>query len=524
MAGNDHRPFFMPNFVYPSSQLDNRAILLSLVGSHWQSVYQGNKLVEDYLFARGQIEQQIFDDLLEAADCVGRLTTPVYHVRHWRPLTLLASQRNSQVLQYGDGAVYGRQPDTGVLYQYGLPADLPVHAFPLPAEIKFVPAIFNRIESPSASLIYGVDFIIDDGSLIFRENPFTDDRWPQQPVYGDIDITDQALQVWLYQGREDKDYVHTHHGYVVGIQGTDQPAKDLVNAISDGLVTGSTMESVQAALSAWLQVPLTKAAQETVELIQADARQLVIVTDTGCYTFPLGSTPVVSVGDVLPAGSALVDTLRLYEFNRGDVPTGLLGLSVGSGLISGSYADDLAFLNQEVALVVDTSGEFTKVSFQLGGFAGDMIAFWDEVHARGVDAGQTLAQLLDVRGSAAASQPGPASLPATINPLQFLCQNVLRNNAALVWIKMARLPAGVDTTRTTWLRKLVPPWNTLILLYEFEVDDEPITLEGPGGETDLGLTESPTLLLGATPIVEALSLATMFSESPVLRPLAGSCH
>jgi hypothetical protein len=514
----------MATFQYPGSDLDNRPKLLGLLGGFWRDVFTGNKLVEDYAFARGQIEQQTFDNLEEAVDCVGRSTTPVYHRQRWRRLQLSAADRNSAVLKYGDGAVYGYQPQTGILYQYGTPAQLPVHSFTLPSDIRHISLACNRITSPSATLTQGVDFIIDSGRIVFRDDPFQNPLFLTEPVYNDAgEVVDSTLDIWLCDVSEEWDYMSVHHGFVVGLQrASSESFNDLVNSILDAIVTGSTIETLQRAVAAWLQTPLAKG-NETVELVQSDARHLVVATDANAYLFPLSATALVGVGDTVAPGDPLVETIRCYEFNRGNIPEGLFALSMGQGFVSDTYADNLSFLNQTVPLEVDTSGDKTRVSFELGGFVGDVEAFWDAVHALGVAKDETLANLLDVRGSAATDEPGPASLPATINPLQFLCQYVLRNNAFLVWVKNSQLPPGVDTTQVTWLRKIVPPWTALILLYEFEVETDSLSLADEPADDKLGMTESPSLTRGLEPIEETLLLTNMFTEGPTLRPLGGTC-
>ena len=73
----------MASFTYPANDLDRRQNLLALLGSHWTNVYQGNVLLESYLFARAQEEVQAYLDLMETVAAVSRLSVPVFHRDNW---------------------------------------------------------------------------------------------------------------------------------------------------------------------------------------------------------------------------------------------------------------------------------------------------------------------------------------------------------------------------------------------------------------------------------------------------------
>jgi len=508
----------MSNFTFPSSDLDRSQSLLALFGSHWTNVYRGQYLVERYAFARGQEEKQSFLDLQEAVNALSRLEVPVFHTDNWHLYTIKASERNSSLLKYGDGAVYGNQPATGTLYKYGVAqGGGPTSSFPAPENLANAPLIFNRITEPTATLVQGVDYVRQDGQIVFRSNPFTDDngRYNPRTVYEGADPVDEEIDLWVFHGSYDKDYIWTHYGHVIGLDlESSEDYKRLVNAIFGALVEGTTAAHMEDAISAMTGVPTAKENNEVVELVTEDNNHLVIVTDKHTYLFNKDVEAVVAVGDKLAAGDQLVDTVAFFNLNSGQIPDGVTAISVGKEFLPGGYVDGITFRDQSVPLTVTTEDGRTRVEFDVSGFPGDVETFWDTVHAQGVEDGTTLANLLDVRGSDPPSETTAASLPATVNPLEFLLKNVLRFNAFLVRIKVAGINGGTGLNVAKILRRIIPPWTAIIILYELSTEDE-----YSGEDVD----EDQENFLGGEPRTDSVTAPDNTAEIVHLRYVDGFC-
>jgi hypothetical protein len=109
-----------------------------------------------------------------------------------------------------------------------------------------------------------------------------------------------------------------------------------------------------------------------------------------------------------------------------------------------------------------------------------------------------------------------------VNPLAFLCANVLRRNAALVRVRAE----GVDPAAPGWgflrvLRKLVRPQASLIVLVERAHADAPVVMDGPGGESRAGYAEAASPGYG-TAVAEAVSAASA-AEAVTLRYAGPAC-
>lgn len=514
------------SYVFPASELDQPARLLEVVGSFWTTLYTGNYLVQSTLHARAQLDAQAHLDLLELLASMSRFNVPVFHTDNWVLVTLAESERNrtdANLAQYDGSITYS----DAFQARYGVPLPTAYHCWKLPQGLLDIKMLLNRITASSLTWVEGVDYFVVGNVIFFRENPFDNDFVPKREVFEGSQVIDREASLWAYRGKWDWGTVYKQFGYVIGARvKSSQAYKDFVNAMFDGMVEGTTQRAVEAALSAICDVPLVREVEETVEHILRDRKALWIVTDKHAYPFSLESTPTVAVGDTVRVGQSLTDALTFYEFNRGQVPDEdeIRALAVGKGFLAAGYYQDLVFENKTVPLAVETVEDgYTRVSFEVKGSPGDVEKFWDDVHARGVAAGNTLAMLLDRRTNKV-GQPTAMALPKTVNPLGFLCQNVFRNNLAVVKVRTHLFgPNALGMHNARLLRKLVPPHTALIVLAQLAVRGDEIIMEGPGDEEHAGYEEDVAVFLGAS-ISEEIDPDEMIEESVRVTVIQGRCE
>ena len=133
------------SYVYPASDLDQASRLLQLLGSHWAGVYPGQEFIQDYLQARALLEQSLYTRRREVAAAASHTTCSPVRRQRWYKLQLLLSERQAKPLTYGEpGAVYGGP------YTYSGPGSLPGFAWAVPAALKKVGWVSNRLTSPAA--------------------------------------------------------------------------------------------------------------------------------------------------------------------------------------------------------------------------------------------------------------------------------------------------------------------------------------------------------------------------------------
>jgi hypothetical protein len=513
----------MNTFTYPTSALDDSRKLLSLLGSHWGATYQGYELVRDHCYARAQTDAQTYLGYLEAIASVSRFTVPIFHTDNWYFLPILETEFLEDPLTYGDGSVYGPQPSNNVEYKFGGNHGSTYYNVSVPDGLERVRTIFNRITEPSVTLTEGLDYIISNDSLVFAANLFDNDLIPKRDIYEDGEVVDRQIGLWLFKGQFDWEHTYKHFGYVLGMHLTpsSESYRDLVNAVMDALVEGTAEKHIEAVVAAVAGIPVVIEATEVVEAIITDHRGLLIATDQNAYRYSDASTAIVAVGDTVVAGQQLVDSVEFFDLNQGATPA-INAVTLDEGFLLSDYYGEITFYNKTVPLVVDTTEAKTKVSFELGGWPASVQQFWDDTHTRGVASGNTLANMLDVRDNPT-TEPDATNLPATINPLEFLVENLLRFNAYVVRIKVAATDATLGFENLRFLRRITPPWTTVIVLLELTADDDSILLDGAGSATDAGYTEAMVTFDGMEPVEESIDGSVSITESVQLTQVEGFC-
>lgn len=519
----------MATFIYPSNDYERSSNLLAVLGSWWSDIYEGQALVGDLVEATAQREIQNLLNTLDLISSISRHNIPVFHREQWYPLRFRASQRNTTQAsepRYDEPANY--QYDISPIF-YDRGVSQLTSTFLSPEGIVDIPIIVNRILMPSLSWTHGVDYVLDlaRSAITFRTNPFTNNLIPKVDILENGQIVDQEVLLWAFRSQLDHNDLHTQFGYVLGLQLRSSEAyKELINALFDALVEGTTLKSVQRAWAAFMDIPLVVEPVEIVERIEETDEHQFIITDSHVYRFSTDVEVMVAEGDRVFAGQSLTNALQIHEFNRGLLPEDLSGLILPRTLLDAGYFADLLFLNETVPLVVSTtdpSGK-TRLEWDITGFPGDVSRFFDELHEKGVAAGQTLANLLDVR-PAPVGEPTAASLPTTINPLEFLVENVYRNNAFLVRIRVnAAGPSALGLDQTFLFRKIIPPHTMMIILAELSLTGDDVIMDGPGTDVAPGYDDAEASLIQATEPFEELVDDTSVNETGlVFRPVGGHC-
>lgn len=449
---------------FPRNELDNAETVFGLLGGFWSQLYQGRELGLWIARGRCSMEQQSLQDVNELGLSLGCRTLPPLHTVLWTPLVLREDERQvGHLSSYGDGQVYGQQPGGGQTYVYGGASDRSA-AWPAPDGLKECQIITSGVTSPVLIMAEGVEFEIDHtrGVIVFRDDPFGDPLVAQNTSE---DGLTQEITLWAFRGRFDVRNAFTQYGYALGLDAASGPNYvALLNAIILALSNGPSLATVHKVLAALCDVPLALE-DETVEEVFTDLHNLVVVTDQNVYKFSSDSTALVSAGSELKAGQPIVDTIRL-DMANGSVPSGLTSLELPKDFLTGVTTGPLTFANSQQSITVTTgvSGK-TKITFPLTGDTADITAFFNTMHTRGVAAGATLANYLDLRAQPQTAEPDASNLPTTLNPAEFLFENVLRGNLLLIRRKTGRFgPNAIDLSPETVLRRVLPPHLAMLVV------------------------------------------------------------
>jgi len=453
-------------------------VLLTAVGSFWNSIFSDRARLETEFDSIGELYVQAQQNFLEAVACLSRIDIPVFHTERWHFMVIKQSDlvADETLLSYGDeDAVYGPQPDSGETFTYGV-ASKAAYAYRLPDDTlaNVTGYLSNRMLDPSVVLTKGMDFVIDrDKKLIrFAQDPFENELFAQRSVYTGNVVTDTELAIWVFNGEFDKTYLYDHFGYAIGVQvRSTQYYKDFINAFFNMMVRTPTLADVRLMLTALTGVPTVIETREEVKFIVETDGATEVITDYHVYRFQPGVTVLVDVGDIVDQGDELIDGVRIIELSGSNRDFS----SVRALALDESFLDDILFANiafpnvssDLMYLGPDSAGK-VEVRFDVAGFDEDVAHFWQVVHSNGVLAGQTLAEALDRRLNPTPEiQPQPQNLPAQVNPLELLIDNLLKYNLYLIHIKSDAInPDAMGLGYMREFRRTLCPHTTFMVLVE----------------------------------------------------------
>jgi hypothetical protein len=476
-------------FQWPATDLDRPAKLLDLSGSFWATSYEGESFVQQLLGGVGQLENQAREDLQELIALTAQAQTPLWHRDRWFSLPLRESQANSaetSLWRFDDGSQF----DAG--RQFDVPPVLTTTAFPLNAPVQELLVLCDQPERPTKFWFAGQDFVLDASrqAILFYQNPFADEALSYEEILDPAtgEVADRQLAVWGFRAGLEARYLATHWGYIAGLSLASSAAyREILTAIFESYVSGPTERQFVRALAALTGIPLVREDQETVVDVVTETTRLLVITDAHVYEFPRDAVSRVVPGETVRFGQALTDRLEIAGMPAATVLAGLPAVAVSRDWLQGDYQGELVFVNQTVFWEVSTDDDGrTRLEFPLQGHPQDVQRFWDEVHARGVAQGKTLAQYLDVRTNPG-DEPTAASLPTTVNPLTFLFDNFWRYHTILVRYRPSQQATGMGLAHGRVLHQLLTPWTALILLAELELPGESVMIKRSGiaasGET-----------------------------------------
>jgi hypothetical protein len=566
-------------FVYPGSDLDRAKNLIALLGTFWSRIYSASDQLASYTTATALTVAQTHRNLLEVVAALSRYDVPLFHRELLTPIVLRRDQLNSAVT---NTVKFNRTDlSFDSVGEFDVPITGNTYTFPLPDKLANVGQLFNKITFPTTTFLLNSDFYVDadNRALIFVVNPFDDPGITVQQTPHDGQLVDEII-LWGFCAEYDYNYVFNQFAYAVGMRlQTSQGYKDLMNAIFTGLIEGgASAKNLDLALAAICNMPVVIEPKETVEVIRNDSYGLFIATDKNVYRFAEVAEPVVTEGQTVFGGQPLIDGFDIIEFKPGNqfkelqenLPSyrqaltdflatnnfdylnterddniwlndaevcpvkkkELAALALDNGFVSACLYGDLVFENREVPLIVDTNHptRYTYAHFALNGLPSDVRRFFDEVHVRGVELARqrtdcdqpskktgTLAHMLD-RRKYAETEPKPEHLPATINPLRFLIENVLRNNVFVVRITVSALgqkQLGLYNIRH--LRQLLPPQTGMLVIFELAAKTDNVS-------ADQAVNEFVTTFTGAEPVDEEIPNDNVQDLGATLFLISGTCQ
>jgi len=507
--------------VYPienENVAERGRAFLSSISSFWREMHRDKELFIRYSSSLGELLAQRLVDTLYAFSTLGRHTMPVARQFNWKRVSFRQSDLATSTageLKYGTEAVYGLASDNVTIRLYGDRSTSSVRKLDIPAAFVHASVLTDTPVEPSVVFVCGTDFWFDtdSSSLQFRVDPFTVSGMPVVDILdSDGYVEDKEITLWAFDCEYDVEDMSEHYGVLVGLTSTSSTDYiELVNSALDILADGPSLGSFKTFLISLAGERPVQTTGEVVQDITEVGEEWVVATDSEVYTFTSGATPVVSVGDVLTRGDAVSDAVQILD-SLAELES-LDGMMLDARLCSSLGNDLIGFGNEDMPIELETYGGLTKVSVELHGSSRAIRKFWADVHARGVTAGTTLADVLDLRESPT-TQPWLTDLPKTINPLHLLLRE-LRGSLLVVKITPSSFSVNSpDVVLGTIIRRLLPARFVCMLMIETVTNVETVSLGSSTAgefwiEDELGLGVAMGSLFGE----EMDSISDLFSDN-----------
>ena len=465
----------------------DESVFLNYLSSFWTRVFSDSGAIQGLLGYDAHALAQQYQDFLENIQALSINTINPLHRELITPLVLKKSTllNGPDVLKFGDGAVWGPQPDgtdflEGATFEYGgLAQRSGLYYTVAPTNLKNIKGVIvNRLIEPSVVLMRDSDFILKDGLIILKNNPFENPLIPRRIIPGSNGETDEELVLWIIDGMIDRQDLYRSFGYVLSEDKTStEQYRQIIASVFRTYTNGPTREVLDGLVATLAGAPVAREATETVERIDTFGSNILVVTDAAVYKIPTGSNlrPGIAPGTILSAGQPLTTITEIFD--RSDTARwwfDLPALDLGSNWLALDISR-ISIPNQMVPVQLETvegDEDHRHATFMLGGSERDLKIFWDSVRQKSLSSGQFLGDLLWVDSKLSHNGAPDFTLPLEINPLDFMITRVMREGLVAIKLKISQIDTALSALRyLKILRDVMPAQCGLLILINVEVED-----------------------------------------------------
>lgn len=475
--------------------------MLGWLRTFWTKLYRDKSFAKYLQGSRALKYAQLYLDVLEGIRLMDHSTAPVFHRERWYPIIVRQNETNmsdASVLRLGDDAVLSSE----VVAPYDSKLRLGEHTsleefvtYQLPDKVVDVMAcIVDNIADPGIVLKNGSDFRIKDSSIVIRK---THDPFGADTPFAVFDVpetpespgTKEAV-LWACDTLVDRDYMHDHVGYAVGLEGESGEAyARIVRAVWDATTDGLSMEHLRQILAALCGIPCVLTDGETVQaLYQVDGYRQVI-TDRNVYT--LGESAelrdAVRAGNKLSKGDFLDNSVRIYpfvmytdrmegytEFSEEQFRRDVASIEIPSALIRSDVSGGFYVGWDEKPVIYsgnDSNGN-ARYRFDLGMSADDEDRYWSDVWSKYEKLGKPMRSCFDDLVGGSMSE---GDICGTVVPIRFFLRNLVGANTLIVFVDTDRIRTDAplyDPNFFQVLRRLMPSYVRMYFIEHGSVIDD----------------------------------------------------
>ncbi|NBQ67619.1 MAG: hypothetical protein EBU46_01830 [Nitrosomonadaceae bacterium] len=467
-----------PTNTYPIQGRANADVLYASMGSFWTQMFNEKATIKGLAVAQAEQMIQQYIELIEHINASSVKDTPVFNTVRNYPLQIRRSTFGTDMPLFGDGSVFGAQPQytlyADTTFEFGQPKDAETNhwSYKLPEELKHGSVLANRAIQPSKVWVVGADVNIVDGRLYFRSNIFEDplvtkfnvvDEEGNSVTFVDKDEIVQAEQiavVWVLNAAVDQQALFYNHGYVFDMfQPSSQKYKDILVGFTKLFANGPSVHNIKSLCAAFLGVTPVIEAEETIVAVNSNDGQ--VTTDRHVYVFDkryLVDDELILVGAKVHAGDILVHAVEYIDqlTHPNWWQTHMASWGFPPHLFVAGVKYELVFKNEIELVVRDADG---YIHFPVEGHTDDVRRFNDHLNLNA-----------DEIGAALGLEPGEVIV---LNPLEFIFEQFMKNNCALVSLRFKTLEeAQLFTDIFPIIRQCLPLHVYFIFLFDVGMASE----------------------------------------------------
>lgn len=480
-----------PIYQYPNTAETNGDVLYAAMGSFWIQTFRDRGVVRSLSISAAEEIFQNYYDLLDTIASYSADDIPAFNRTKWYPVVIKKSELNNSPPRFGDGSVFGEQP-AGSIYEgetftFGEPKGATeYYSFVLKDPVKRLGCITDRILSPAKILAAENDFRLVDGTVYFKNNPFSistaaifnligEDGVPETFTdRNNIVQNDQVVVLWAYQVDTDVSNQYFSLGYLFGLRLEEgERFKAVLSAATKLFSKGPAINKITSVIAAFMGIKPVVEAVETVQAIQTTSELKIVVTDKTVYRFDAFYTlrSTVIVGATFYSGDILVNELEFCDYivsrnwwNTKLVPKASIDDIEATAntvktpkiyfppyMFAAAPEFQLGFKNEPDLITRDADG---YMRFPVEGTVADVAKFNDYLNRDEAT--------VEAMGAALGLEPGEALV---VNPLQLIFEIFLKTGTALIRLNLKDLRSFEEFSRFFNIIKNCLPKHVYLLFF-----------------------------------------------------------